>query len=436
MPRLPVADHARLLLGHDLSPLPLVTVFLGYWLPLDWALRGWGALGNTTLLEKAQVLASSVLLNFLPMALGMALLVYLGSTFSLLTMANYSSTVRRAMNLVANFVALAVTALAVKLLLVGQLTAALLGKGIVLTMVAALTFWLTVRGRFLAQHMVLPRWLALASLPLALGFLSQEILSQPKPFLAPLATTRGPGALCPPDIILVTMDACSSQHLSAYGYPRPTSPHLDAFAQESSLFERFYANGNWTRPGIASLLNGARPWRHAGDLGRPRQEVTEGQNLLGCLARAGYELRTVSCNVFADYAWQGIPAMPTEDALVGFDGTTRLISRNRLRSTLFSDLIGPAVYISRFIGLTSTPAQDRTSFPLALAKGMLGRVSPDRPNFFWIHFSPPHDPYAAPAPYLGSFETSPLARELLNRPVFLGQIVECIHAAAPAPRRS
>ena len=24
----------------------------------------------------------------------------------------------------------------------------------------------------------------------------------------------------------------------------------------------------------------------------------------------------------------------------------------------------------------------------------------------------------------------------LNRPVFLGQMVECIHAAAPAPRRS
>ena len=25
---------------------------------------------------------------------------------------------------------------------------------------------------------------------------------------------------------------------------------------------------------------------------------------------------------------------------------------------------------------------------------------------------------------------------LLNRPVFLGQMVECIHAAAPVPRRS
>ncbi|MEI6569476.1 MAG: sulfatase-like hydrolase/transferase, partial [Verrucomicrobiota bacterium] len=388
-----------------------MTVFLGYWLPLDWMLRGWAALGNTSLLEKFQAIASSVLLNFLPVTLGLTLLVYLGSAFSLLTKARHSSTVRWSMNLVANFIALAATALAMKLLLLGQLTAPPVGKGILLAMVAVLTFWLTARGRFLAQHMVLPRWLALVSLPLALGLVGQEILSQPKPFLAPLPTTRKSEVPRPPDIILVTMDACSSQHLSGYGYLRPTSPHLDAFAQEGSLFEHFYANASWTRPGAASLLNGARPWNHAGDLGRPRQEVTEGQNLLGCLARAGYEVRTVSCNGLADHAWQGTPTMPTETALVSFDGSTHLVSQNRLRSALFSDLLGPAVYIRRLIGLTSTRAQDKTGFPLALAKGMLSRVSPDHPSFFWIHFLLPHDPYAAPAPFLGRFESSPLARQ-------------------------
>jgi len=30
---------------------------------------------------------------------------------------------------------------------------------------------------------------------------------------------------------------------------------------------------------------------------------------------------------------------------------------------------------------------------------------------------------------------APWSKSLMNRPVFLGQMVECIHAAAPVPRR-
>ncbi|MGA8505948.1 MAG: sulfatase-like hydrolase/transferase, partial [Candidatus Sulfotelmatobacter sp.] len=34
----------------------------------------------------------------------------------------------------------------------------------------------------------------------------------------------------------------------------------------------------------------------------------------------------------------------------------------------------------------------------------------DRPLFFWLHIMSPHEPYATPPPYLGTFEPSPLAR--------------------------
>jgi len=57
-----------------------------------------------------------------------------------------------------------------------------------------------------------------------------------------------------PDIIVVTVDTLRADHLGAYGYERKTSPHLDAFASESSVFERVYAAGPETRTAIAPLV--------------------------------------------------------------------------------------------------------------------------------------------------------------------------------------
>ena len=41
-----------------------------------------------------------------------------------------------------------------------------------------------------------------------------------------------------PDILLIVLDTLRADRLSCYGYHRETSPHIDAFAAESTLFER------------------------------------------------------------------------------------------------------------------------------------------------------------------------------------------------------
>ena len=404
-----------LILNQDLSPQPLLTVILGYWLPLEWMIRGWAGMANTTLLEKFQAIGSSVLLNFLPAAFGLALLVYLCGAFVVLTRARYAPTVRWGMNFVANFIALAATALAIKLLLTGQQTAPTLVKLFALIVVTGLAIWLTVRRHFLSFHMVLPRWLSIAAVPLAVSLVSQEVLSQSKPVPSSFTTSGRTESQVFPDIVLITMDASSAKHLSGYGYSRCTSPNLDALSKNSVLFEGFYANANWTRPGIASLLNGARPWTHAGDLGRPRQEVTKDQNLLGCLSRAGYDIRTVSSNGMADHAWQRTPIVPAEQSLLivgSFKGVLTPFFPSRPFSSMFSDHLGPAAWISRF--LSTPPARDKASHPLALAKKMLERTPTGRPRFFWVHFNQPHDPYAAPDPCLGKFESSILFRDSVS----------------------
>jgi arylsulfatase A-like enzyme len=59
-----------------------------------------------------------------------------------------------------------------------------------------------------------------------------------------------------PNLVLFVADAVRADLLSAYGYPRPTSPRFDAFARGGWLFEDATAQSASTRPSVASLLTG------------------------------------------------------------------------------------------------------------------------------------------------------------------------------------
>ncbi len=68
------------------------------------------------------------------------------------------------------------------------------------------------------------------------------------------------GAPAEPDLLLlVTVDTLRADHLGAYGDARNLTPHLDALAAESIVFERAYAPTAFTLPSIASLLTGRLP---------------------------------------------------------------------------------------------------------------------------------------------------------------------------------
>jgi len=46
----------------------------------------------------------------------------------------------------------------------------------------------------------------------------------------------------PPNILLISLDACRADHLSCYGYHRPTSPFLDELASRGTRFENAFVN--------------------------------------------------------------------------------------------------------------------------------------------------------------------------------------------------
>ena len=69
----------------------------------------------------------------------------------------------------------------------------------------------------------------------------------------------------PPDsrinVLLISIDTLRADHLTRYGYGRPTSPTADALARRGVRFEDCSAPSPWTPPSHASLMTGLYPGR-------------------------------------------------------------------------------------------------------------------------------------------------------------------------------
>ena len=65
-----------------------------------------------------------------------------------------------------------------------------------------------------------------------------------------------------PNVILIVLDTHRADRLGIFGYKRGTSPNLDAFAQESTVYENAVAPAQWTIPSHASMFCGKYPSIH------------------------------------------------------------------------------------------------------------------------------------------------------------------------------
>ena len=63
-------------------------------------------------------------------------------------------------------------------------------------------------------------------------------------------------------VILISCDSLRADHLSCYGYSRPTSPHLDEWARETVLFENAICQEAWTPTSHMTMLTGLYPKNH------------------------------------------------------------------------------------------------------------------------------------------------------------------------------
>ncbi|HEX5759478.1 MAG TPA: sulfatase [Thermoanaerobaculia bacterium] len=104
------------------------------------------------------------------------------------------------------------------------------------------------------------------------------------------------GAPRPLNVVLVLVDTLRADHLGLYGYARPTSPALDAFAEDAAVFTDARSQAGCTFPSVNSLLTSQLPERF---LGQPDDAIgiPEGMATLPELLRArGWTTAAVSAS--------------------------------------------------------------------------------------------------------------------------------------------
>ncbi|KAB2967295.1 MAG: sulfatase, partial [Thermoanaerobaculia bacterium] len=66
----------------------------------------------------------------------------------------------------------------------------------------------------------------------------------------------------PSAVIVVNLDTLRADRLGVYGNPRPTSPHLDAFARGATRFDAAFAQAPYTLPSQVSIVTSLYPHSH------------------------------------------------------------------------------------------------------------------------------------------------------------------------------
>jgi arylsulfatase A-like enzyme len=100
----------------------------------------------------------------------------------------------------------------------------------------------------------------------------------------------------PTNVLFVVMDTVRKDHLTPYGYDRPTTPGLESFASEATVFEQCVAPAPWTLPVHASLFTGLYPSQH--DASQENPYLDGATTLAETLSREGYDTACYSSNAW------------------------------------------------------------------------------------------------------------------------------------------
>lgn len=102
-----------------------------------------------------------------------------------------------------------------------------------------------------------------------------------------------------PNLIWIVLDTVRADHLSLYGYHRPTSPSLEAWAKRGITFDQARSAAPWTLPSHLTMFTGLWPHEHGGRVDRPYSgnSPTLAEHLAANgYATAGFAANTGMCN--------------------------------------------------------------------------------------------------------------------------------------------
>ena len=172
-----------------------------------------------------------------------------------------------------------------------------------------------------------------------------------------------------PNIVLFGIDSLRADHMSCYGYPRQTTPHMDRFARGGTVFESNISPHIPTTSGYGSMLTGMDVFstqvvalRHVGPM---RAEV---RTLAEIVKEAGYNTTAVG--------FEGNPASRGFDTYVNFPGWGSFEEGRSPKAESLNKVAVPE--IARL-------------------------AAEDKPFFALLRHMDPHAPYLPPEPYERAF---------------------------------
>ncbi|MBU0493875.1 MAG: sulfatase-like hydrolase/transferase [Chloroflexi bacterium] len=170
-----------------------------------------------------------------------------------------------------------------------------------------------------------------------------------------------------PNVVLLVLDAVRADHLSCYQYERPTTPHIDALAQEGVLLIECTAPAPWTVPSHGSLFTGMYPTSHgahAEHLALSPLNIT----LAEVLRDVGYETGGFSANIYLS------PTLGFDQGFTTYD--VRLMDDVRPK-----------------------PVRDAGEMNALVLPWLEARARDGRPFFLFVNYMDAHAPYLPPPPY-------------------------------------
>jgi arylsulfatase A-like enzyme len=200
-----------------------------------------------------------------------------------------------------------------------------------------------------------------------------------------------------PNIVLISIDSLRADHLHSYGYPRNTSPNLDAVAAQGAAFETVISPTSWTLPAHMTLMTSLAPEAHGVITNRLR--LGRGIDTLPQrLQRSGY-------------ATAGFVSATYLDGLYGF-------SRGFDEYDDYT-LLRVAGEKSRVAVTSQQVAQRAVAYLQKHAS-----AKDQRPFFLFLHFFDVHYDYNPPPPYARMFDAAYAGRVTGN--------VDAIRAGMPS----
>jgi arylsulfatase A-like enzyme/Flp pilus assembly protein TadD len=204
-----------------------------------------------------------------------------------------------------------------------------------------------------------------------------------------------------PNIVVITLDTTRADRMGFLGSKSGLTPHLDALAHDSVVFEKAYSHVPLTTASHTTIFTGTYPqFNQVNDFGVPLSPKLV--YLPDILHHQGYHTGAFVGSLILD---------PLDGTAPGFDRGF--------------DMYDAGFHLRRHGMDRYQSVERRAETVVDHALGWLSQLQ-NGPFFLWVHFYDAHDPYDPPEPYKTRFKAAPYDGEVAYADAQVGRLLDAL----------